>query len=74
MQLSSYKRGTMRLVVQERKQIGMAATEVKKPLPFRAYKYLANILFESDEPDHVSAHTFFLLEWNLISQAEYVVD
>ena len=43
-------------------------------MPFHAYKYLAKIIFESDEPEHVSAHTFIFLEWNLISRAEYVVD
>ena len=48
-QLSSYKKGSRRLAVKERKQLGLAATEGKKPLPFRAYKYLAKILFESDE-------------------------
>ena len=73
-QLSSYKKGTRRLAVKERKKLGLAATEGKKPLPFCAYKYLAKILFESDEPEHVTAHTFLLLEWNLISRAEYVVD
>ena len=52
----------------------MAATEGKKPLPFRAYNYLAKILFESDEPEHVVAHTFLLLEWNIKPRSEYVVD
>ena len=73
-QVSSYKKGTGRLAVKERKHLGLAATEGKKPLPFRAYKYLAKILFESDEPEHVAAHTFLFLEWNPISRAEYVVD
>ena len=58
----------------ERKQLVLAATEGKKPLPFRTYKYLAKILFESDEPENVTAHTFILLEWNIISRSEYVVD
>ena len=43
-------------------------------MPFRAYKYLSKILFESDEQEHVAAHTFILLERNLISRAEYVAD
>ena len=68
------KRGTGRLAVKERKRFGLDATEGKEPLPWRAYKYLAKILFESDEPDHVAAHTFLLLEWNIKSRAEYVVD
>ena len=48
--------------------------EGKKALPFEAYKYLAKILFESSEPEHVAAHTFLLVEWNLISRAKFVVD
>ena len=43
-------------------------------MPLRAYKYLAKIIFESDEPEPVAARIFLLLEWNLISWAEYVVD
>ena len=41
---------------------------------FRAYKQLAKILFQSDQPEHVAAHTFLLFEWNQISWADYVVD
>ena len=44
----SYKKGTRRLAAKERKQLGLAATEGNKPLPFRAYKYLAKFFFESD--------------------------
>ena len=69
-----YKKGTRRLAVKERKQLGLAATEVKNPFPFSAYKYLAKLFFKSDEPDHVAAHIFIPLEWNIISWAEYVVD
>ena len=57
----SYKKGTMRLAAKERKQLGQAATKGKNPLPFRTYKYLAKILFESDEPEHIAAPTFLLL-------------
>ena len=42
-QLSSYKNGTRRLAIKERKQLGLAPTEGKKPLPFRAYNYLVKI-------------------------------
>ena len=49
-------------------------TEGKKHLPFAAYCYLAKILFTSASPEHVPAHTFLLMEWNLMSRSEYVVD
>ena len=70
----SYKKGTRRLAIKERKQLDLAATEGKNQLHFCAYKYLSKILFESDEPEHVAAHIFLLLKWNLISRAGYVVD
>ncbi len=40
---------------------------------FAAYKYLAKILFESKKPEHVGAHTFLIIAWNLISHAEFVI-
>ena len=43
-------------------------------MPVAAFRKLAEILFESKKPEHVHAHTFLLLEWNLISRAEYLVD
>jgi hypothetical protein len=43
------------------------------PLPFEAFKLLAQILFESEKQEHIAAHLFLLLEWNLISRAEMVV-
>ena len=48
--------------------------EGKKYLPFAAYRLLARILFESEKPEHIHARTFLVLDWNLISRAEYVVD
>ena len=47
---------------------------MEKPLSFKACKYLTEIPFESEKPEHVSTHTFLLLEWNLISRAEFVVN
>ena len=72
--ISLYKKGARRKGATERKRLGLAATEGKKPLPIRAYKYMAKILFESDKPEHIAAHLFLLIEWNLISRAEFVVD
>ena len=71
--LSAFKKGTRRLSAKERKELGLSTVEGKKPLPFKAYQYMAKILFESKNAEHIAAHTFLLLEWNLISRAEYVV-
>ena len=43
-------------------------------MPVAAFRKLVGILFESKKPEHVHAHNFLLLEWNLISRAEYFVD
>jgi len=72
--LSSFKKGTRRVLAKEKKKLGLSTIEGKKPLPFCAYEYLAKILFESDKAEYVAAHTFLILEWNLISRAEYLVD
>ncbi len=53
--------------------IGVSTAKGKLPLPFVAYKFLAQILFERAKPKHIAAHTFLLLEWNLISCANMVV-
>ena len=49
-------------------------TEGKWILDFCAYKYLAKLVFKSDELEDVVAHVFLLLEWNIISWSEHVVD
>ena len=72
--LNTYKKGSRREATQDRKKLGLSMTEGKTHLPFAAYRYLANILFTSAYPEHVPAHTFLLMEWNLMSRSEYVVD
>ena len=72
--LSFYKKGTRRLRVKEKSELGLSMIEGKRPLSFAAYKFLAQVLFESNKPEHVAAHTFLILQWNLIARAEYVVE
>ena len=60
--IAAYKKGTRRLSAKEKKELGLSQVEGKKALPFEAYKYLAKILFESDKPEHIAAHTFLLLK------------
>ena len=69
-----YKQGSRRTAAREKKKLGLSTVEGKKHLPFAAYRLLAKILFESEKLEHVYAHTFIVLKWNLISRAEYVVD
>ena len=43
-------------------------------MPFPAYVKLACILLQSPNPEHIAAHFFLLLDWNMVSQAENVVN
>ena len=71
--ITIYKKGTRNISAREHHELGLSALEEKKPLPFRAFWYLARVLFESEDPTYIVAHTFLLLKWNFISQAEFVV-
>ena len=72
--LKVYKAGSRRTSAREKKDLGLSTVEGKKHLPFAAYRLLARILFESPKPEHIYAHAFLVLEWNLISRAEFLVD
>jgi hypothetical protein len=73
-QLSTYKKGSRRAGAKERKKLGLTTVEGKKHLPFMGYRLLAKLLFESDHPEHVYAHTFLIIDWNLMSRSETVID
>jgi hypothetical protein len=72
--LSLYNKGARRTGARERHALGMRTVEGKDPIPLAAYTYLANVLIKSDDPEHVAAHLFLLLEWNLISRADMVIN
>jgi hypothetical protein len=72
--LKVYKAGSRRTSAREKKDLGLSTVEGKKHLPFAAYRHLAQILFESEKSEHIYAHAFLVLEWNLISRAEFLVD
>jgi len=71
--LSAYNKGMRRVGGKEKRLLGLSTEEGKKPLPFAAYKYLAKVLFESKKAEHVGAHAFLIIAWNLISRAEFVI-
>ena len=53
---------------------GLSTVEGTKHLPFMAYRLLAKLFFKSDNQEHVYPHTFLVLDWNIVSRSEYVVD
>ncbi len=71
--LGMYKKGTRRKGARERQALGLRTTEGKDPIPLAAYTHLASILNRSNDPEHVAAHLFLLLDWNLMSRADFVV-
>lgn len=44
----------------------------ERPIPLQAYIHLAKLLHKSINPEHIVAHLFLLLDWNLISGADVV--
>ena len=72
--LKVYKAGSRRTSARKKKDLALSTMEGKKHLPFAAYRLLARILFESPKPENIYAHTFLVLEWNLISRVEFLVD
>ena len=62
--LGMYKKGTRHKGARERQALGLRTTEGKDPIPLAAYTHLASILNQSNDPEHVAAHLFLLLDWN----------
>jgi hypothetical protein len=73
-ELSRYKKGARRTSADERRKLGLRTTEGKKPLPLKGYMRLAEILFLSEKKEYVQAHTFLVLDWNMISRSESVIE
>jgi hypothetical protein len=64
---SLYMQGACRTVAREHQALGLGMIEGKDPMPFPAYVKLASILVQSLDPQHVVAHLFLLLDWNMVS-------
>ena len=71
--LSIYKKGTTRDGAKQRKKLGLRHSEGKDKMPFAAFVHLAEILHRSDNPEHIGAHLFLCLDWNMISRADSVI-
>ena len=71
--MSSYKKCSRRTKSPEKKYIGSKSTERKKAFYFQSYKRLEDIIFQSEKIGNISAHTFIVLEWNLIERADNCV-
>ena len=59
---------------QEKQASGKSLEEGKKPMSFAVYRLLCEKLLKSDTADALFAHTYLVLEWNLMSRAHIVGD
>ena len=73
-QIALYMKGTRRTGAREKQALGLRIIEGKDPMPFAAYVKLASILACSQDTEHVVAHLFLLLDWNMVSRAENAVN
>ena len=73
-ELNTFMRGLKKIIAKEKAQSGVSLEEGKKPMSFAVYKLMCQKLFESDEDDALVAHTFLVLEWNLMASAHMVGD
>jgi hypothetical protein len=72
--VSLYKKGCRRANARERQELGLRTTKGKDPMPLAALVYLCQILVKSPDPEHLDAQFFLLLDWNLFSRAESIVN
>ena len=49
-------------------------TEVKRPMSFEVYKFIAKGLFELSKKEHVFVHLFLILDWNLMKRSKNCVN
>ena len=61
-QLSTYTKGSRRAGSKERKKVGLSTVERTTHLPLGAYCLITKIIFESNLPEHLYVHIFFIMD------------
>ena len=72
--VSLYCKGSKRKGRKLKQDLGLEITEGKKAMSKGVYGFLAKTLFFSGDPEHIFAHLFLVLDWNLMKRAENCVD
>lgn len=72
--LQLYIKGSKRLNLAAKQTLGLKIMEGKRHMTPVVFEKFAQILFESPKPEHVFAHCFFILDWNLMKRAENCVN
>jgi hypothetical protein len=71
---SRYIKGSKRINLAAKQTLGLKILEGKSHMTVAVYEFLCKAMFESKKPEHIFAHTFTALDWNLMKRAENVVD
>lgn len=71
---SRYIKGSKRINLAAKQTLGLKITEGKSHMTIPVYEFICKTMFESAKPEHVFAHAFTVLDWNLMKRAENVVD
>jgi hypothetical protein len=69
-----YIKGSKRINLAAKQTLGLKITEGKSHMTVPVYEKACEIFFESSKPEHVFAHAFLVLDWNLMKRAENVVE
>jgi hypothetical protein len=64
--LSVYIKGSRRMNLLAKQMLGLKLSEGKKHMTKKVYRYLAQVLFESEDPAHIFGHLFFILDWYVL--------
>lgn len=73
-ELDIFMRSLRKQIAKAKAQSGQSLEEGKRPMSFAVYQLMARKLFESADQDSLFAHTFLVLEWNLMARAHSVAD
>ena len=72
--LRSFIAGQRRTGSKEKQDLGLTILEGKRPISSEAYELVCKHFFYSGKPEHVFAHLFNVLDWNLMKRAENCVN
>ena len=70
--LDLFMRSLKKKITRANAKSGKSLEEGKKPMSFPVYELLAKKLFESTATDALFAHTYLVLEWNLMARSQNV--
>ena len=71
-ELNQFLNSLSRKIAEAKVSSGQSLDEGKKPMSFAVYQLMCRKLLESDQADTLFAHTYLVLEWNLMARAHMI--